>query len=382
MMVDVDARYFAGARGEDAISPYIRLHTDRDELYEMRDLGDASVRVYGADDTWQAKVRFPAGDVDEAYERFDAVAERVEDAYGEDLIVPSPAFLDELEEDGAVTAETADISIVYREEDGRDLAEDIERFDAADAIPAINKTVFGGYAGSGAAAGAAFGTVFPPFGPVVGGAVGGVLTGLVGHQTEAYLYQKESGFSPLRRLEQGVNRVRERRERRRQERTLAEENVQDMTLLETVNEKHRLEAVADTTRDLDEGRRYRELRDSDVDRTVETLLTHHFTDFDEQGGVITAATRDTYEDATAFAARAATGSREDAERPSILQDRDLFATVYEAADGERQEELINTVLSRDAAEAVRRYLDRNDPETVRRVGGRERLEAGGEGCGR
>lgn len=202
------------------------------------------------------------------------------------------------------------------------------------------------------------------------GGVGGIVAGFAG------FFKELEGFphSPIGYSIKGMKNTRKRVQRLRERRKTRSDRLEKRDMWDMLNEKHRLDAVADETRDLDEARRHEELREADIEETVDALMEHNFYRFDRQKGVTATMTADSYGEALDFAATVLERDTVEHERPSIYDDRDVFRGVFEAAQEGRQEELIRTVYSDGASEPVETYLDEHHQVLVERTGQNRTLE--------
>lgn len=376
MVASITDRYVAATGLDDALGTGLRLHTDHDEVYELREAGKAAVRVYGEEGEWTVKARFQETDLDPAYDRFDAIAETLEDAYGENLITSATYFLNEAKHGGSVETTSGPITLRYNERDADGL---LTIDDMGGGIPAGPDILVGlGYAGTGLAGGAAAGAAAAgPEGMMVGG-VGGMVAGFAG------FFKELNGFprSPIGYSIKGMKNTRKRVQRRRERKKTRADRLEEYGLWDTLNEANRLETVAETTRDLDEARRHEELQETGITETVDALMDHHFDSFHERQGVTATATTDSYREALDFAATVLdreTPGHVDHGHPTIYRDPLIFRDLFEAAHKERREELVATVLDVDTAGPVEEYLDSHHEDIVRDIGGTTRLEEGTDG---
>lgn len=375
MVGPITDRYVTATRIDDALGEGLRLHTDRDELYEVREADGADIRIHGDVDDWTATVRFPAIDLDPAYDRFDTVAERLETEYDEELITPATRFLQAARDTGTVTTRSGPVTLRYDETGENGLIE----LDDLDSDDVTGKEVAGTlatYAGTGAASGGTTGMMLgtPELAAIgtAAGAIGGVMS--------AFYTESEKRFphSPAGHAIKGIRNTRTRLRRRRERKTHAAERLHEQDMWDTLNEKNRLETVADTTRDLDEARRYEAVKETDVEETVSTLMDHHFHRFPEQAGIAATIETGSYDAAIDFVSAALGRSAPDIDRSSIYEDERAFRDLFEAAHEERREELVAAVLEEGAARGVRDYLNTAHGDLVQRTGGEARLQDGGD----
>lgn len=375
MVGSITDRYVTATGLDDTLGEGLRLHTDQDELYELRSTAGTDIRVHGNADDWTATVRFPDTDLDPAYERFDTIAEDLEAAYGEELITPATRFLRAARDTGEVITRSGPITLKYNETGENSLL----TLDELESDDVTGKEVAGtlvSYAGSGAASGGATGLM-------LGNselAVLGTVAGAVGGFASAFYTEHEKRFphSPAGYGIKGLRNMKTRVRKRRERKEKAEERLNEQDIWDTLNEKNRLAVVADTTRDLDEARRYEEVKETDVEETVETLMDCHFHGFPDRAGVTAMIKAESYDAALDFAATILDRTTPDIDRPSIYHTRRIFRDVFEAAHEDRQEDLVATVLEDGAAQEVRDYLDDTHPGLVQDVGGTRQLYAEGD----
>lgn len=387
MTIDVAGRYLAAEPFDDALSGGIRVHTDRDELYEARTVDGHPVRIDGADDRWRVQVHLPASDDPlEGYDTFDTVAERLENTYREELITPATDFLDRLEGSNSVTAVDDTIEVRYRtrhawKTDPGDGYRPSKGGPSAREGHIIRMT--GAGAGTGGAAGIALGATAGPETAAVLGAGGAFAGAVAGFADGIFLYDiLRTPLSLSYGVEKGTDWTRRKRKEFREWRANRQNRLEDLGTFDRFNEKQRLAAVKDETRDPHAAQRYRELRDSDVEENVLDLLERHFDRFDERQGVTAIHTTDSYEEAAAFATAALETGSAAVEQPSLHTNERVFRTIFEAAADGRQEELVETVLGNDGAgDAVQDYLDREYPGLVERIGKQQNLYGADEDAG-
>lgn len=371
MAPDSTDRYVTATALDDTLGEGLRLHTDHDECYELRETGGAGVRVYGGADEWTAKIRFQDTDLDPAYDRFDAVAERLEGVYDEELITPASTFLNDAKS-GSVTARSGSIAIHYNQQ-GRNGLRAIN--DIRDSSKRAEIAALAGYGGAGMTggtmAGAATGIPELALLGFLGGAFGGAIGGLMAED-------KAFPRTPMGYSIKGVTNTKTRIARWRERRKTRPGRLTERDMWDTLNEKRRLDAIAETTRDLDQARRHDDLQETGIEETVDTLIVHHFDSFHHHAGVTATISTDSYAEALDFAATVLDRDTPDRERPSIYTDVNAFRDVFEAAHEERREALVQTVLEDEAADPVKDYLDTHHEDVVQAIGGATRLHEGAD----
>lgn len=380
MTANIDDRYLTGEPFRDDLGTGIRLYTDRDEVYEARTVAGSRVRVHGGDAGWYVQAQLPAStEPVEGYETFDTVTERLEHAYGAELITPATDFLDRLESRDSFTASDDGMQVQYRKRHAWKL-EPGECYSSSRYSADQVFRMTGAGAGTGAAGGVTIGATAGPEAALALGVLGGVGGAVVGLMDRAFLYDMlDSPISLSKGTEKGADWTLRKKHEFTEQRANRQKRLDDADLFDRFNEKQRLKAVADKTRDPHQAERFRELRDSDIEERVENLLERQFDRFDERQGVTAQYTADGYGEALDFAATVLETGAMDLERPSLFQDRDVFQTVFEAADEGRQEELVEAVLARDDADQqVTGYLEDSHGETVEQVG-QERTLTGDAG---
>lgn len=371
MTVNIDDRYLAADRIDDALGSGIRLYTDRDEVYETRDITGHAVRIAGGDPGWYTQVHLPAPDEPrEAYDPFDTVAERIDTAYDTELITPATTFLEHMAEEDRFHVEDTDAAPAYSLQYRRELEPDPH-----EEFSEVSNDILVGYVGAGAASGGATALALGAADPFLG-LVSGMAAGSLGALLDKELYTGGSSLSPARNIRRGVNAVK---------RTVAGdddggvEELAGVTVWDRLNEKRRLETVAEETRDVEEAERYLELKDTDIEVEAERLLLLQFESFEDQRGITAAATVEAYDDAINFAATVLDRETPDTGRPSIYTDADVFDQMFAAVPQEEQERLVEPVLEGDAAEPVESYLNAEHTELVQAVGSEHALEGGADG---
>lgn len=358
---DTDDRYIVPASIDDGLGTGVRLHTSEDEVYEAREVDGAAVRVYGQNEDWGVLLNIPRTGMREGYDTFDTVAERLENAYDEDLITPSATFLDSVKAKGGISVDSGPITLQYRSEDGADADEDeLELPGPEEAVPGY--AVVG--AGTGAAAGA---TTFGSAGPeaaLLGAALGGV-GGAFGGALSAFNEPALHPYSPIGTLQKANRRLQAYRDRRRTDFGRLGES----ELWQEFNEKRRLDAVQETARDMETTLRYDELRDDGVEEDVERLMDHHFQDIAKRPGVTVRFTGDRYTEAIELVANALDTEIPAVERPSIYMDAAVFRTLFKQVNETEQERLVDVAFEQDAFDQkVATYLENQHEDLVADVG--------------
>lgn len=365
MSIDIDDRYVALDTVEDAETGF-RLHTDHDEVYEAMHVENVDVRIYGADDRWHAKIRLPTADLDDAYDTFNETTQALDDVYGTDLFMPATTFLDTVNADDAPRSTEGAITVRYNETGAaRHPTVTPEDAEQAALIGAV-----GSAGASGAAAGAAFMGGTPE--TLAIGAAGGALAGAAAAGAYWLANPKTLGaISDTLHIDHQTAAIINTYNRFQADDA---DRLHSQRFLDAVNEKHRLDAVADTTENLDEARRYQELREEDVDGALEDILVFEFEALDLMSGVNATYTAEQYEDAHTFAAVITGADLARTDRPSILTQPDVFKDIFEAAHRQRQEELVQQVHTRGASDAIEAYLDEAHPDLVERTGQEQALK--------
>lgn len=366
---------------EDALGEGLRIHTSEDTVYELRH-GDVDTRIYPGRGSWHVTVRLPAGGVEDAYETFSEVVERLDDVYDTDMDIPVKYFHEQLESP-PVTQADGRRRLTYNPESRIDIPPHLARRVTSELPGFIGDSILaGGFLGMG-------GGVVGMLGGLVGGALLGspelMLAGLgagagVGGTAGAGIaaYDMRGAVKDQYSEQELLRR-----------KMSPDDSVPDRSLLEDVNEKRFYDAYlmeADAY-DTGETARYDELKEQDPETLLNGVMDIVFEELSRVDGVVAEARTASYEDAYRFAATAADVETGAAERPSLFDDAEAFRhilshTTY-TADGDTRllpvgEELVETLFSRDAIDPdIAAWLEEEHPAIVQRIGAERSLNRGG-----
>lgn len=341
-----------------------RLLSHTDEVYEAVTDGAVEMRVYGDEAGWDVAVRFPTETDEDAYERWEAVSDRIRYADGPDLAVDGLTFHEE--KDGGMDRGADGITLRYTQDGAVAVPE--HSYGRPHTGSMAEAGVFlGGFGGMGAGfVGSALGLAEPLLLPL---ALGTWAAGVIGLPVAG------------KTLPATAERINNWRSRRKYG---SEDRIADVSLLERINERNALERYLEQVRYEDAAsERYEELDEADMDETLAQLLETHFDRFDQQEGVLALKESETYEDATAFASTV-TGTPYTPERPRIIDDRDRFATVlrhctFDDALIDEGRSLIRRVVEEAADDAVESFVEDEWPDVTREVAATASLERTPEG---
>lgn len=290
---------------DDGVGEGFRLYTSQNEAYESRKNYSAESRIYGEEGSWNTKVRFPITDEIEGYDRFTEVADAIEAEYGVDLHLSALHVNDRLEDGDHVRSTGPDMEIGINQEDH--LPVETSNLLSYDKLRNMSVPITG-YGAAGGTVGLALG--LPEAVPILVGI--GAITGEVD-----YLLAKNGSGKTGTAL---ANRL----WKKRQERTARRGNALDTGLLDELNEKNRLGRVMNEEDSLEERDRYNDLRDKDLDETLDDILNTHFRGLNRTRGVYAETMADTYEDAVTFVETVQELPDSTLSTPSIYTDAEIF----------------------------------------------------------
>lgn len=360
---------------DDELGDGFRLFTEEDAVYESRILDDTLTAAYRDSEDWNAKVRFPLADPDDAeqaYKTYADLAHRIEDEYDTDLSLTVKAFNDQLQ-DGTVSNDTNETALHYHPEPQLDIAPRRLKRLASSAPGAAGYTLVGKIYGGGlgmavgtlGGLGALIGGTPDLLAPMAGGGLGlGVAFGGAGGGMVAKDYYHDK-FP--------ADTIKRRRYRNDPDHML--------TLLTDVNRLHHLNEkleVADTYVQ-DDVDAYESLRNAAPDEDMDLFLDLFFHDLHKRQGITTTFTTDSYDHATDFITHVTETPDREMDEPSIHTNPNAYInlldwTTYQTNDVEPAllptgEQLIRTALQHDDLHPdIDHHLTEHYGEHVDRIG--------------
>lgn len=348
---EIETEIFYTEDIDDGLGEGKRLYTSEDTVYELRNLGswgEPASRVYREDDQWKVKTRF-AVDGEEAYERFKQIAERIEEEYDADLLIPALQFM----EDGQNSISTGSIDgrVQYNEEPEKKLSANDHPKLAAKSVAAWASS----YTGTGI--GAAM--LLDPTG--TSAMLGGVL-GIVGFIGDAIVCPIAT---PGRKLSSYIITKH------------ITEPIEEKERIEDLNRRKRLETLSKDSTDYSKAEEFKELDDEGLVERMNLALEFHCNSFEKMDGLTTNMAAESYSEAIRFAATVLDREQPEREEPSIYTDVDAFSHMVEELPGQDRLVLVQNVIEQeDANQRVQTYLEEEHPRLLDEAG--ERILKGGE----
>lgn len=347
-----------------------RIHTLEDEVYELLETGDGASRIHPSDryggDQWRSTVQLPVAEVQEAYDTFRAVADRVEEAYDVDLPESWISFRKAYENGGTSVGHDA-FNVRYNREDGITVPK--ERFATYGGVGTLGGGFFGSLAGMFGSMGAhAAGLVSEPTGVAI----------MLGSIPASFIFGWGGGYLGPKAKGKWTNW--------RRQRTYGDpEKAGDDTLFARLNERNSLEALLNGDESFPDHLtdRYLAMEDAGLEDVKDLLLKTHFHGFDKAQGVVAEATFDTYEEAAEFQHVVRGDTAAVVDRASIYTNTDAFTTMFDhltfTVEGEEYiltdaERVVENVYERDTHPDIVTWLEEEHPDLVTETGQRHTLD--------
>lgn len=372
-MMDEPTELYYREAIQDELGDGLRLLTTHDDVYEAREQDGVETRMYTADDQWNAKIRQPTTDLEDAYDTFYTMLETFNELEQTDMSVTPDEFLDRVKDRDSIKRLDTSAAVRYDEEDN-DIGE-VELSSGETFIQVVGG--IGGYAATGGAIGALAG---PP------GMASGTLLGVMGgmgmaivdvmamsrHDPNKYREAADKSNTPIslsyKTLRSSKNKFRRWKHARQQEKQ--RQQFEQPDLLEDVNELRCIEGRMKQLNTVEAHGVRDELQEKDPDQMLDAALSVAFHNFEKQAGVTATGTFDTYEDAAAFLATV-TDTEQPGEQPSIYTNEDAFTDLFGLMNEyelERDQEVLAQKAHEQGDGAVLEYLETEHPDLFNETG--------------
>jgi hypothetical protein len=356
-MEPVETTMVAGERVRGDLGDGVRLYNSDDTVYELRVedglplIGDTvETRLYQDGNRWQAKLRIPETDLEDAYDHVLELSERIEEEYGFDPSMPVRLFNDGIRHDiGDEIDGQFRFNDASMDEYGKEYS---ERHLEGEELLAMGGGV--GYLGSGLVGGGVAGSLLGPPGTVAGAVLGAA--GGLGAWVWDMNGAQEGKNTPINLVSKAPGKTIGAIKKRQKENERSGKPLKDMNFLEQLNEKRHIEPDYQDARDWDLRERYEALEEKDLEDRFDTAMDATFHRLEQAPGLHLTASFDDYGEALDFLATAQGAEAPETDTPSVYDNPDAFSQIFRYSRDEDRRRLIRNV-QEDGSESVEQYLE-------------------------